>query len=111
MLRSLGLRCYCWLERVKETIADTGLILKGTLRGCRSVLINFNKIYFLPNSDIEQICDHILGRFGVQHFIVTGDVSGVARTGIGRGKRSYWQVVRHRLKLSGPQIRRENHDG
>jgi len=75
------------------------------LKGCRSVLINFNKIYFLPNSDIEQICDHILGRFGEQYFIVTGDVSGGARTGVVRGKRSYWQVVRHRLKLSGPQIR------
>jgi len=59
----------------------------------------------LPNSDIEQVCDQILGKFGEQHFIVTGDVSGKSRTGVVRGKRSYWQVIKHRLKLSDHQIR------
>ena len=53
----------------------------------------------LPNSDIEQVCDAILGRYGEQQFIVTGDASGKGRTGVVRGKRSYWEVILNRLNI------------
>jgi len=57
------------------------------------------------SSDIEQVCDTILSNYGEQHLIVTGDASGKARTGVTRGKRSYWQVVKQRLRLSDRNIR------
>jgi len=55
--------------------------------------------------DIEVVCDLILSNYGEREFIVTGDASGKARTGVVRGKRSYWQVVKQRLKLRDHQIR------
>jgi len=53
----------------------------------------------LGNSDIEQVCDAILSKYGEQQYIVTGDASGGARTGMVRGKRSYWEVIIQRLKI------------
>ncbi len=59
----------------------------------------------ISSSDIEQVCDEILANYGAREFLVTGDASGKARTGTVRGKRSYWQVVKQRLKLSDRNIR------
>lgn len=57
------------------------------------------------SSDIYQVCDKIIATFGEQSFRVTGDASGRARTGVVRGKRSYWDSVKGALKLKEPQIR------
>ena len=59
----------------------------------------FDKIR-LGDSDIEQVCDHILAEYGEQLFIVTGDVSGGSRSGVVRGKRSYWEVILQRLNIN-----------
>jgi len=57
------------------------------------------------SSDIEQVCDIILATYGQHPFIVTGDASGKARTGVVRGKTAYWNIVRRRLNLSDHQIK------
>jgi len=59
----------------------------------------------LPNSDIEQVCDRVIARYGEQLFIVTGDVAGNQRSGHVRGKKTYWQVIKYRLRLGDAQIR------
>jgi phage terminase large subunit len=59
----------------------------------------------MSNSDIEQVCDRILTRYGRQKYIVTGDVSGKSRAGHVRGKKTYWGVIKDRLKLADYQIR------
>ena len=62
----------------------------------------------MNNSDIEQVCDRILTQWGSQKFIVTGDVSGKSRSGHTRGKKTYWGVIKDRLKLAEHQIRLRN---
>ena len=57
------------------------------------------------SSDIEQVCDMILANYGRRRFMVTGDASGKSRTGVTRGKRSYWQAVKQNLDLADREIR------
>lgn len=59
----------------------------------------------LKNSDIHEMCDYIKAQYPDHTYIVTGDVSGKNRTGMVRGKTSYWQEIRKSLKLRDFQIR------
>lgn len=53
----------------------------------------------LNDSDIYAMCDHIRADYAGKHLIVTGDASGNNRSGVVRGKKSYWQVIKEELKL------------
>lgn len=53
----------------------------------------------LNDSDIYAMCDRISGDYAGRHLIVTGDASGHNRTGVVRGKTSYWKVIKEELKL------------
>lgn len=64
----------------------------------------FDKIR-LNNSDIYQVCDHIKAKYPDSFYIVTGDASGKNRTGVTRGKTSYWYVIKDQLQLKDAQIR------
>jgi hypothetical protein len=50
------------------------------------------------------MCDRIRSDYPNRHYIVTGDASGHNRTGIVRGKSSYWKVIREELALKDHQI-------
>lgn len=53
----------------------------------------------LNDSDIYAVCDRIQADYPGKHLVVTGDASGNNRTGVVRGKKSYWQVIKEELKL------------
>ena len=59
----------------------------------------------LNNSDIYQVCDAIKAKYPNHFFIVTGDASGKNRTGVARGKTSYWYIIKQELGLKDVQIR------
>lgn len=67
--------------------------------------INFIDKIRLNNSDIYQVCDHVKAKYPNHFFIVTGDASGKNRTGVARGKTSYWYIIKNELKLKDAQIR------
>jgi hypothetical protein len=60
----------------------------------------------LPNSDIYQMCDQIKAKFPNHFIVVTGDASGGNRTGMVRGKSSYWYIIKTELNLRDAQIRK-----
>lgn len=64
----------------------------------------------LDNSDIYAMCDRIKADYSRYELIVTGDASGHNRTGIVRGKSSYWKVIKEELSLRDNQmkVRRQN---
>lgn len=64
----------------------------------------------LDNSDIYAMCDRIKADYSQYELIVTGDASGHNRTGVVRGKSSYWKVIREELNLRDTQmkVRRQN---
>ena len=59
----------------------------------------------LNNSDIYEMCDHIKARYPKRPLQVTGDRSGYNRSGLVRGKTSYWHVIKKELGLADYQIR------
>lgn len=59
----------------------------------------------LNNSDIYQVCDTIRSHYPNAFYIVTGDRSGYNRTGVVRGKTSYWRIIKEELGLNDSQIR------
>lgn len=59
----------------------------------------------LNDSDIYQMCDHIKSLYPNSTYIVTGDRTGYNRTGVVRGKTSYWQIIKQELSLTNAQIR------
>lgn len=67
--------------------------------------LNFFDKIRLNNSDIYQVCDHIKAKFPDSFLIVTGDASGKNRTGVARGKTSYWKIIKQELGLRDAQIR------
>lgn len=62
----------------------------------------------LDNSDIYAMCDRLKADFPNWYLIVTGDASGHNRTGVTRGKTSYWQVIKHELALKDVQMKVRN---
>lgn len=59
------------------------------------------------SSDIEQVCDYILAKYPQSKYFyrVTGDASGKNRTGVVRGKTSYYRVIKANLQLSDGQFK------
>lgn len=64
----------------------------------------FDKVR-LDNSDIYQVCDMIKANYPDSFYVVTGDRSGYNRSGVVRGKTSYWTIIQKELRLSSNQIR------
>jgi hypothetical protein len=58
----------------------------------------------LNNSDIYSMCDRLKADFPGYFWQVTGDSSGHNRTGMARGKTSYWKIIREELQLKDSQI-------
>jgi phage terminase large subunit len=67
-------------------------------------LVIFDKVR-LDNSDIYQVCDMIKANYPKAFYIATGDRTGYNRSGVVRGKTSYWQIIQQQLQLSDPQLR------
>jgi hypothetical protein len=59
----------------------------------------------LDNSDMPSVCDVIKAKYPGMALMVTGDKSGASRSGVTRGKITYWQVVQKELGLHDYQIR------
>jgi hypothetical protein len=70
--------------------------------------VHFIDYIRLGNSDIYQVCDHIRAMFPNHFLIVTGDASGGNRTGMVRGKSSYWYIIKQELRLKDAQIRKRS---
>jgi len=69
----------------------------------------FNQIYVheaikLPNSDIYEMCQYIEAHYPGRLFIVTGDSSGNARSGLVRDSMTYYLIIQKQLNLSGNQM-------
>lgn len=62
----------------------------------------------LNDSDIYQLLDQIKSKYSQYYWIVTGDASGTNRTGVVRGKLSYWQAIVHELRLRQAQIQKRS---
>lgn len=58
----------------------------------------------LNNSDIYSMCDRLKADYPGYYWQVTGDASGHNRTGMARGKTSYWKIIREELQLKDSQI-------
>lgn len=61
--------------------------------------LNCLKSIQLNDSDIYAMCDRIRSDYSDKHLIVTGDASGHNKTGVVRGKTSYWRVIKEQLQL------------
>lgn len=74
--------------------------------GQRTSLTNMiaKKCIQLNNSDIYSMCDRLKADYPGYHWQVTGDASGHNRTGMARGKTSYWKIIREELQLKDSQI-------
>lgn len=66
--------------------------------------IHIFKEYRLMNSDIEELCDRIIGDFDSAHFMVTGDASGQNRTALKKNL-NYYKVIKQVLGLSPLQTK------
>lgn len=59
----------------------------------------------LNDSDIYAMCDRLKADYPGYQILVTGDASGHNRTGMVRGKSSYWKVIREQLGLKDYQMK------
>lgn len=59
----------------------------------------------LANSNIYDLCDHILAKYKGCLFVVTGDATGKASTALVKDNINYYTVIRAKLSLSIQQIR------
>lgn len=62
----------------------------------------------LNDSDVYAMCDRIAGDYPTKHIIVTGDASGHNRTGVVRGKTSYWKAIKDQMKLRDVDMKVRN---
>lgn len=51
------------------------------------------------------MCDRIRADFPGRMLMVTGDASGHNKTGVVRGKTSYWKIIREELRLKDTQMK------
>lgn len=69
--------------------------------GCIKII----KEFALKNSDIYQLCDHIIAAFPKASFIITGDATGANRSALTSGNYGYYDVVQRKLNLANGQMR------
>lgn len=70
--------------------------------------LNCLKNVQLNDSDIYAMCDRLQGDYPGKHLVVTGDASGHNRTGVVRGKTSYWKVIKEEMKLRDVDLKVRN---
>lgn len=66
--------------------------------------IHFIDEVFIENSDIYEVCRVIKSRYPNAHFMVTGDRSGLNRTGLNRNY-NYYKVIKEILELKDAQFK------
>lgn len=59
----------------------------------------------LPNSNIYDLCDHILAKYNGCLLVVTGDATGRASNALVKDNINYYTVIKSKLNLSLNQIR------
>lgn len=59
----------------------------------------------LGNSNIYDICDHIIAKYGKCLMIVTGDATGRATSALVKDNVNYYSVIKSKLNLSDTQIK------
>lgn len=64
-----------------------------------------HKAIQLDNSDIYQMTDRLKADYAGFYWTVTGDASGHNRTGIVRGKDSYWKIIKREMNLKDLQMK------
>lgn len=67
--------------------------------------LNCLKSIQLADSDIYAMCDRLRAEYPGKYYLVTGDASGHNRTGMVRGKTSYWKVIKQELKITDHQLK------
>lgn len=67
--------------------------------------LNCLKSIQLADSDIYAMCDRLRAEYPNKYYLVTGDASGHNRTGMVRGKTSYWKVIKQELKITDHQLK------
>jgi phage terminase large subunit len=70
--------------------------------------LNCLKSIQLNDSDIYAMCDRLRSDYSGRMLIVTGDASGHNRSGLARGKTSYWKIIKEELKLKDTQMKVRN---
>jgi hypothetical protein len=78
---------------------------------CASVLqvlppmtIRVKETIKLPNSDIYQLCDVILAKYGNALYQITGDASGKSSSALVQDNLNYYTVIRSKFGLSNNQM-------
>lgn len=66
--------------------------------------IEFLDEVMLPNADIYDVCERIRTKYEGAHFLVTGDRSGMSRTGLQKNL-NYYRVIQKELGLKESQFR------
>lgn len=59
----------------------------------------------LPNSNIYDLCDHIIAKYGGCLLVVTGDATGRASSALVKDNINYYTVIKSKLNLSLGQIK------
>jgi hypothetical protein len=67
---------------------------------------NFLDEIELQNSDIALVTDRIKAKYPKYRYLVTGDASGTNRSGMVRGKLTYWLSLTKELRLNNMQIKK-----
>lgn len=62
------------------------------------------KEFRLLNSDIDDLCEHIVAEYRSAHFVVTGDASGASRTALKKNL-NYYKAIKTNLQISPLQLR------
>lgn len=59
----------------------------------------------LPNSNIYDLCDLIVAKYGGSMFMVTGDATGRATSALVKDNLNYYMVIKQKLDLSPTQLK------
>ena len=58
----------------------------------------------LATSNIYELCDHIIAKFGRKLFMVTGDATGKSSSALVQDDINYYTIIRQKLNLSPGQL-------
>jgi phage terminase large subunit len=58
----------------------------------------------LATSNIYELCDHIIAKFGRKLFMVTGDATGKSSSAMVQDDINYYTIIRQKLNLSAGQL-------
>src|SRR3990172_12083602 len=66
--------------------------------------IHFIDEIYLQNSDIYEVCNHIKSKYKKAHYLITGDRSGLSRTGLQKNL-NYYTAIKQELLVRDAQFR------